>query len=75
MSEEIKEFDGLDAFGRRVKFKYTDVPLRVDPLRWEHREKFPGTGIYVRAVVPPDVEGTEDKSWTAPQASGSDMTE
>jgi hypothetical protein len=28
--------------------------MTVDPLRWEHREKFPGTGIFVRAQVPPD---------------------
>ena len=28
--------------------------MTVDPLRWEHREKFPRTGIYVRAQVPPD---------------------
>jgi len=54
MSEEIKEFDGIDGFGCKVKFKSTDVPLRVEPLRWEHREKFPGTGMFVRAVVPPD---------------------
>jgi hypothetical protein len=28
--------------------------LFVDRLRWENRQKFPGTGIYVRAQVPPD---------------------
>jgi len=28
--------------------------MTVDPSRWEHRQEFPGTGIFVRALVPPD---------------------